>query len=729
MKKTLLRSIFAAIVLCCATWTVTAQEAPETIRLDLVTSADVNKLVLVENVMYYGMPMGDATLAAGVPVECEANGKLNIQVEEGSAAIGATIPWGGSGFSLVGIITAVQWNETYQIAESVTIAPRTAADIILPTSVSLDWDDSGIPTGGITLGETVELDIIVKASNLQGDITFSWTSSDDEDATCTFTPASLSPAEVDQWGAMVTLKVTPSKLSTNSLGHTFNVWYETAGLEKTMVGKDIDIIVNAPKPEFTAAYFLWGFKGDIYVGETYQSVFDFKGNEHIPSTVTIKPAEGSGITAFGQTSFTKAELQGGGVEGISITFTPSTAGEKVVFPFIIEGEGMEPITCEGLVCEVLPATPSVALSKATLSGEVYQNVQYTKTIEVTANPYVADDAEVVFTKVHADIDKIVPEKLTGAEAKAGAEITVYITPKTLASTETEFTFDVATTGFTTTHTVTASKVLAQEPKLTIETEYNVEKARVGKTCTRTFTITGNPYITAPVTFVSKSGDEITNITPSSIPAADLAGKTVTVTVEFTPAAAAPDGKEFIVGITSTELAEQTATFNLTILEPATFTLTPTSENYEQGVVYTTVGKNEAIEFKATGANLTSAVYTEASVTAAPEGTPETSYTISIYDDTYAYLNFNEINSAAGFAFSITFTTEKAGTYTCKLASSPSELDAPVELIFYIVARESDDTNALENATVAGQATKIMENGQIFIIRDGVRYNILGTVVK
>ena len=35
---------------------------------------------------------------------------------------------------------------------------------------------------------------------------------------------------------------------------------------------------------------------------------------------------------------------------------------------------------------------------------------------------------------------------------------------------------------------------------------------------------------------------------------------------------------------------------------------------------------------------------------------------------------------------------------------------------------------LEN-TEAGNVTKIVENGQVYIIKNGVRYNVLGTTVE
>ena len=40
-----------------------------------------------------------------------------------------------------------------------------------------------------------------------------------------------------------------------------------------------------------------------------------------------------------------------------------------------------------------------------------------------------------------------------------------------------------------------------------------------------------------------------------------------------------------------------------------------------------------------------------------------------------------------------------------------------------------ETTDVENVVVPNTTKKVIENGQIYIIRDGVRYNALGAVVK
>lgn len=41
---------------------------------------------------------------------------------------------------------------------------------------------------------------------------------------------------------------------------------------------------------------------------------------------------------------------------------------------------------------------------------------------------------------------------------------------------------------------------------------------------------------------------------------------------------------------------------------------------------------------------------------------------------------------------------------------------------------SSEITALNDATIATKATKVIENGQLYILKDGVRYNALGTIV-
>ncbi len=61
-----------------------------------------------------------------------------------------------------------------------------------------------------------------------------------------------------------------------------------------------------------------------------------------------------------------------------------------------------------------------------------------------------------------------------------------------------------------------------------------------------------------------------------------------------------------------------------------------------------------------------------------------------------------------------------------IKSGEIEINACVQVNFGIAPNPS---TALENAQVEVKATKVIENGQIFILKNGVKYNVLGTVVE
>ena len=52
-------------------------------------------------------------------------------------------------------------------------------------------------------------------------------------------------------------------------------------------------------------------------------------------------------------------------------------------------------------------------------------------------------------------------------------------------------------------------------------------------------------------------------------------------------------------------------------------------------------------------------------------------------------------------------------------------DIPIHITYNA---DSEET-AVDNVTVNSNATKVVENGQLIIIKEGVKYNILGIVVK
>jgi hypothetical protein len=55
----------------------------------------------------------------------------------------------------------------------------------------------------------------------------------------------------------------------------------------------------------------------------------------------------------------------------------------------------------------------------------------------------------------------------------------------------------------------------------------------------------------------------------------------------------------------------------------------------------------------------------------------------------------------------------------------NSFNLPIHIVY-----EADPVgSAIENVTVDTNANKVIENGQLFIMKNGVKYSVLGTVVK
>lgn len=92
----------------------------------------------------------------------------------------------------------------------------------------------------------------------------------------------------------------------------------------------------------------------------------------------------------------------------------------------------------------------------------------------------------------------------------------------------------------------------------------------------------------------------------------------------------------------------------------------------------------------------------------------------------------------GNAVTVPATTLGTKLYTSTVAIElPNEAVSSLYFAFNNVPSQKFITHprievgatAVENVTVAPQATKMIENGQVIIIRNGVRYNSVGTVIE
>ena len=98
-----------------------------------------------------------------------------------------------------------------------------------------------------------------------------------------------------------------------------------------------------------------------------------------------------------------------------------------------------------------------------------------------------------------------------------------------------------------------------------------------------------------------------------------------------------------------------------------------------------------------------------------------------YDATStAWAEFTEVATADGYAIHVGDTVIAQGKY--KLYNTTYELDQNC-FIIYAKAPEADYPTAIDNTNIDAKAVKFFENGQLIIIKNGVRYNAQGAVVR
>ncbi len=155
------------------------------------------------------------------------------------------------------------------------------------------------------------------------------------------------------------------------------------------------------------------------------------------------------------------------------------------------------------------------------------------------------------------------------------------------------------------------------------------------------------------------------------------------------------------------------------------------EGVEYGTVYTHTGTETSITLHAIGENLTE----DLNLYLAAGGSSESMLSV----DTIL-VSADELQAEGGCDIKFTFTASAAGFYQIKVVAESADFPIVVEeyegetfktpsfeTTIYVMVE--DDTTGLENVEAQNRAIKVLENGQVYIIKNGVKYNILGVVVE
>lgn len=94
----------------------------------------------------------------------------------------------------------------------------------------------------------------------------------------------------------------------------------------------------------------------------------------------------------------------------------------------------------------------------------------------------------------------------------------------------------------------------------------------------------------------------------------------------------------------------------------------------------------------------------------------------------SYAQFTEVSDANGYTIHVGDTVIAQGKYLYYAKNSVHELNTGC-FIIYAKAPDAEFPTAIDNTNIDAKVVKFFENGQLIIIKNGVRYNAQGAVVR
>ncbi len=424
-----------------------------------------------------------------------------------------------------------------------------------------------------------------------------------------------------------------------------------------------------------------------------------------------------------------------------ITVTVENAGD-FAFPEEIQFEYIR----------ILAAVPQLELGYITGKNALYKDQTYTFNIDVTGNLYVESDVTLTLAG-------------NGATFKTNGETSLVIAAQDIKDSEVYVEINVVPTELGEhTYTVTMSSddlaepvveehkatVAAAEPSLSFE-PLTVRNAVVGELIEKSVTLNYTPFVTEDITIESLTeGLTLDYTDPSTYVSSQVTAYTLKPDADYpyeyiyftyTPTVVSEEpielkikatahGKEAIAVITLTQVSPQTPVINR-ILLPYDWN---SYEALKEFTPVATLDININKYFPSNGGKirLTCTSHPNDVDFGSGYGQP---HEINVSDFSEAYGSYSykltikvtpsnpedgEVGSAVYVPYTFKAEHIDGNPYTAKAVEGTQN---------YSITKVADTETALENAQVEVEATKVIENGQIYIIKNGVRYNVLGTIVK
>ncbi len=468
--------------------------------------------------------------------------------------------------------------------------------------------------------------------------------------------------------------------------------------------------------------------------------------EALPSNILITFNDVEGYT-FSQKTLNATEITNSTPITLTLTLPELTAEEKAIgykeftpnITWTVENQGGYTVKIDNYPIEVYAAEPSLTVGLGMTDDALYKSLSYSYTAWVKGNPFVTKDATIVLSGDGATFADGTTTKTVSASEIAAAktndyvvELPITIVPTTLAEAST---YTLSLTSDEDTDIASHTLVVYDNVASISFNEVIIEKATIGEEQEAWITLTYSPFITSDITL-----EAITE-------GVTFSKTTLTTTKEGT----APLKARFYAYYTPTTVSDEPTYFEfkatadeVSAIGKVTITKVvgqiPAFESVSGGNTWDSFEALQSFQPN-NGFNITLNQYF-----AAQGGTIKLSCTshpneVNFGTDAEIPVSKFEESWSGGYFYSTEKPTitpsnpteaEEERVYTFQLEHVGGIMNAEPFTFTktYTIIRVGDGTTtAVEHAAVEVEATKIIENGRLIIVKDGVRYDVLGNIVK
>ncbi len=466
------------------------------------------------------------------------------------------------------------------------------------------------------------------------------------------------------------------------------------------------------------------YMSDAYVGVPNTAEFWITG-KHLTGDISfVGYSEDDGDATYNFSPATVEKSQAGGYNQIKVEITPRKVSHRNTYYIqpVSSGLSCAPIVISFPVLDTVPAFTDITTEP--LSGDFYVGESYTREMYVQGNTYVTDD---VYFEIPegSDVVSLSEYVVSASKVKAefGHKLLVTFKPSKASVDSSErlsFPIVIKTKGMAdyTTHAM-ACYVKDSLPELTVTAGGYGKNVYVNTSFTKTIYVQGNDYLKGDITLVKKNaGDDIVFSPAVVTKEAAMSSTGAAVDVTVTPSEVTSERTYFYFTVSTEGYSKECSVWCWEVADQSpAVSLVVGNGGYIVGNATKGEPFNVMIRANANG-------FTTDSVYFFSEDAQVTAFTPSAVgaDD-----------AQNGVDVKVTIIPAKGSTdayekqsFVVKAKTKGAREDAETTIQFVVLPVEVG--TGLDDVRTDKEAVKVMENGQLYIIHDGVRYSVLGTKV-